>query len=111
MPRFVVLEHDWPFPHWDFMLEDGPTLRAWRLLEAPGPFEDVPAEPITRHRLAYLDYEGPVSSNRGTVRRMDDGTFDWVGETEARVEVMLAGRLLVGRCTVDGGRWRLVPAG
>ena len=23
MPRFVILEHDWPTRHWDFFLESG----------------------------------------------------------------------------------------
>jgi hypothetical protein len=35
MPRFVILAHDWPCAHWDFLVEAGPVLRAWRLLEVP----------------------------------------------------------------------------
>ena len=67
MPRFVILSHDWPTPHWDFLLESGPVLRAWRLLEEPAPNRDVPAEANFDHRLLYLDYEGPLSGDRGSV--------------------------------------------
>ena len=35
MLRFVVLAHDWPCAHWDFLIEAGPVLRAWRLFELP----------------------------------------------------------------------------
>jgi len=100
MPRFVILEHDWPAPHWDFLLEAGPALRAWRLLAEPGPGRAVPAEPNADHRLLYLDYEGPLSGDRGTVRRWDAGTFEWVAEGPDRVEVRLKGGKLVGRCVV-----------
>jgi hypothetical protein len=30
MPRYVILEHDWPERHWDFMLEAGDGPRSWR---------------------------------------------------------------------------------
>src|SRR5437868_1093145 len=43
MPRFVVLEHDWPSLHWDFLLEAGEVLLAWRLLEEPATGQDVRA--------------------------------------------------------------------
>lgn len=76
MPRFVILEHDWPTPHWDLLFEAGPVLKAWRLLAEPTAGRTVPAEPNFDHRLLYLDYEGPVSNNRGTVHRHDSGTYD-----------------------------------
>ena len=100
MPRFVVLEHDWPTLHWDFLLESGSVLRAWRLLAEPGPGCDVAAEPNADHRLLYLDYEGPVSGGRGNVRQWDAGTFDWVTEEAARVEIVLMGKKLAGRCAI-----------
>jgi hypothetical protein len=75
VPRFVVLEHDWPTRHWDLLLEAGPVLKAWRLLSEPGNGRAVPAEPNFDHRFLYLEYEGPLSGNRGSVRRWDAGTF------------------------------------
>jgi hypothetical protein len=76
MPRYVILTHDHPFLHWDLMLEDGGVLRTWRLLEEPAVGRTVPAEKLPDHRLAYLDYEGPVSGDRGNVVRWDYGTYD-----------------------------------
>ena len=29
--RFAVLEHRWDGVHWDFLVEDGPTLRTWAI--------------------------------------------------------------------------------
>jgi hypothetical protein len=106
MPRFVILEHDWPAPHWDFLLEAGPVLRAWRLLCEPARGAEVPAERNADHRPLYLEHEGPVSGGRGTVRRWDAGTFDWLADGPDRVEAELRGAKLSGRCVFEGGRWR-----
>jgi len=75
VPRFVILHHDHPVPHWDLFLEAGAVLKAWRLFAEPRPDADIPAEANSDHRLPYLDYEGPVSGGRGTVTRVQAGTF------------------------------------
>jgi hypothetical protein len=108
VPRFVVLEHDWPEPHFDFLLEAGGVLRAWRLSAEPVNGVDVPAEANFDHRLPYLDYEGPLSGERGTVRRWDSGTFDWLTDGGERVEVELRGGKLTGRAEWNrsAARWR-----
>jgi hypothetical protein len=106
MPRFVILEHDWPSPHWDLLLEAGDVLRAWRLLAEPAPGVEVPAEPNADHRPLYLDYEGPVGGNRGAVRRWDAGTFEWVEQSAGRVAVSLHGTRLNGPAIIAGGRVR-----
>ena len=109
MPQFVILEHDWPAIHWDLLLECGPVLRAWRLLAEPGVGRTVPAVPNYDHRLLYLDYEGPLSGNRGSVRRWDVGTFE--GELADEWHVRLAGQRLIGSArmtrTVDGWEFGL----
>lgn len=76
MPRYVILTHDHPFLHWDFMLEGDGVLRTWRLLEEPVAGRTVRAEALPDHRDAYLDYEGPVSGGRGSVVQWDHGTYD-----------------------------------
>jgi hypothetical protein len=101
MPRFVLLTHDHPFPHWDLLLEAGVICRTWRLLEEPAMGKSVPAEPIADHRLYYLDYEGPVSEDRGTVSRWDHGTYTPLAETDEQFEVELAGKRLRGRCLLQ----------
>jgi hypothetical protein len=100
MPRYVILEHDHPYRHWDLMLECGPVLKTWRLAAPPAPGTVVRAEPTFDHRLLYLDYEGPISAGRGNVVRWDHGTFagEW---TEARVTAELQGQRLVGRLRLE----------
>lgn len=75
MPRFAVLIHDHPFLHWDLLLECGDVARAWRLLEEPR-LGEIRLQPLPDHRLFYLDYEGPVSGDRGTVQRFDAGEYE-----------------------------------
>jgi hypothetical protein len=101
MPRFVVLEHDHPFLHWDLMLETGSVLRTWRLAAPPQPAAPVEATPLGDHRPIYLDYEGPVSGGRGTVTRWDSGTYDWIEERPERLEVRLEGIRLRGRLLLE----------
>src|SRR5207248_2367384 len=93
--------------HWDFLLEAGPVLRAWRLLAEPRPGADLPAEPNFDHRPLYLDYEGPLSGGRGSVRRWDTGTFEWLTDGEREKAVRLAGGRLrgVARLRRDGDGW------
>ena len=100
MPRFAVLAHDHPAPHWDLFLEAGPVLRTWRNL-APFPADGpVPVEPIPDHRLLYLDYEGPVGGGRGTVARLDAGSFVWEADQPDHVAVRLSGTRLRGRLSI-----------
>lgn len=106
MPRFVVLEHRFPEGHarelhWDLMLEDGSQLRTWALAETPVIGSAIPAEALPPHRRAYLDYEGPVSDDRGDVARWDDGEFDWLGDEAKRVELAMHGERLVGRAVLE----------
>ena len=103
MRRFVVLEHDHPRLHWDLMLEAGETLRSWRLAEPPAVDRVIAAERIGDHRRAYLDYEGPVSGGRGSVKRFDAGTFEWIEDTETRVLIRLDGVKLRGTMRLEEG--------
>lgn len=103
MTRFVLLAHDWPRAHWDFLVEAGPVLRAWRLLELPRAGATVRAEPSADHRLLYLEYEGPVSGDRGTVTRYDAGTCEWLEDGPDRVRVELRGTILKGRAELVRG--------
>jgi hypothetical protein len=109
MPRFVILEHDHPVLHWDLMLEAGEVLRTWRLAEPPVPRKSVAAEPTWDHRRVYLEYEGPISGDRGQVQRWEDGTFAWVCEEKNRLVVRLEGRRLQGLLhlfQVQDGTWK-----
>jgi hypothetical protein len=82
------------------MLETAATLRTWRLAEKPAPEKDIPAEALADHRRAYLDYEGPVSANRGSVTRWDSGEFTWEQDDSSEVIVILAGKVCKGRLRI-----------
>jgi hypothetical protein len=110
MPRFAILAHDHPAPHWDLFLEAGPVLRSWRVAAPLVPGMPVAAEPTPDHRPAYLDYEGPVSGGRGSVTRVDAGTFSYQLDEPDRVGIQLSGVRFVGRLIIertDGG-WACV---
>jgi hypothetical protein len=126
MPRFVILQHDHPFLHWDFMLEVGAALRTWRLASTPlistplpsgergrGEGIAIAATPLGDHRLAYLDYEGPLSGNRGSVVRWDAGDYEVIEMNDQRVVVRLRGRRTAGTATLTGqdeGDWQFTLA-
>lgn len=134
MPRFVLLRHECPPPsknpkhgkpsHWDFMLESGAVLRTWELRKLPSAWAaqldaaaaeeaaetvSVQALPLPDHRLAYLDYEGLISGDRGSVRCVDRGTFAFLQERPDRLVVELAGNLLHGmaRLSCRDSCWKL----
>ena len=137
MPRFVLLRHQCPAgyekpSHWDFMLEWTEVLRTWELQALPplwrAALEDgmsnstgpaarpVRASRLADHRRAYLDYEGPLSHNRGSVSCCDRGTYTMIGETSARLEIQLAGNRLRGRVVLElekdhQDHWRLWAVG
>jgi hypothetical protein len=110
MPRYVVLEHDYPVLHWDFMLESGQVLRTWRLAAPPQLGKAVVATAISDHRLGYLDYEGPVSGNRGRVTRWDHGTFSWQKLESDHVAMRMSGGRVRGTIVLeraDADAWTL----
>jgi hypothetical protein len=105
------------------MLEVGTKLQTWALNELPRDWQldgdhslavcdasTVEAERLPDHRLAYLDYEGPVSGDRGSVRRLDVGTFCELPEP---MSFSLTGQVIRGRVDLqqlDGGnsKWQLL---
>lgn len=80
--RFVILRHDHPVLHWDLLLEHLTSAATWRLESLPRENSVISAERIADHRLLYLDYEGPVSGNRGHVTRVFRGRFSVVRDPE-----------------------------
>jgi len=73
-----VLRHDGiDHPHLDLMVETSPDslLATWRLETWPV-IGEIPAVRLADHRRRYLDYEGPLSDNRGFVRQIESGDCD-----------------------------------
>ena len=126
MPRFVILHHVMPpgstrASHWDWMFERDGVLTTWAVECSPGP-APTEAKQLPDHRLEYLQYEGPIRGGRGTVHRVDQGTYEPVTWTSDRVVVFLEGRQWQGTATfqrvepsspddasssVDASLWRL----
>jgi hypothetical protein len=110
MPRFVILQHDSPRgAHFDLMLEAGKALKTWALPQPPQQDVEMPCEALADHRLAYLDYEGPISGGRGSVTCYDRGTYTLDSQNDAQWVVDLVGVRLRGRATLRcvAGQWRL----
>jgi hypothetical protein len=97
MPRFVVLEHvRTEGTHWDLMLESGDALATWALAVPPDTRQPIAAEQLPDHRLAYLDYEGPISGGRGDVSRWDHGACEFQRSEPGTVLVWFHGQRLRG---------------
>ena len=68
------------------------------------------AAQLPNHRLAYLDYEGPVSNNRGHVTRRDSGSYDLIEFSPDRLICTLHGRTLAAQVTlvrISHDQWTL----
>ncbi len=97
MARFVILEHTWNGTHWDLMLETQGALRTWALEAMPdAQTTKIRARQLPDHRLAYLSYEGPISGERGTVRRIDEGQYQILQEGPGELEIAFEGKFLFG---------------
>ena len=90
--RFVVLEHQLPaesrrHSHWDLLLEQPPE---WGGMLLTFDVSVPPAEwgkptlvaKLADHRAHYLDYQGPISGNRGSVTQVLEGTILWLEKTK-----------------------------
>jgi len=117
MPRFVLLRHECPPnfakpSHWDFMLEQNEVLWTWELRELPVNWQrvlghasevnepsaacEISALRLPDHRLAYLEFKGPLSGTRGTVTRCDGGEFELLEQRPEKLEIRLAGGKIRG---------------
>jgi len=81
MPHCVILCHETPETatidsHLDFMLQANDELLTWRWDEIPQDNQVFVALRLANHRIEYLTLEGTLSDNRGTVTRIDHGTFE-----------------------------------
>ncbi len=124
MPRFVILEHATPAKfareanaapsssstHWDFMLEQEGELLTWALDAIPVENRTLAAIQLPNHRLAYLEYEGDISGDRGSVHQMDSGNFSWIEQGESRLILLLQsqnGAFRVTLTRMEESRWTI----
>jgi len=115
-PRYVIQHHSGHgADHCDLMLQRGDVLWTWQLDEPLSPQAGaMPARRIGDHRLAHLDYEGPISRGRGQCRIVDRGRLSWLELGDERIVVALrdgssAGRYELVLADATAGLWRIRP--
>jgi len=67
------------------------------------------------HRKLYLDYEGPVSGNRGRVTRWDSGEYEVVQQNSLVLIQQITGTRLRGRVKLQhvsdkNWTWKFFPS-
>jgi hypothetical protein len=89
--RYVILRHEnIAEPHFDLMFEisEGGLLATWRSdvwpIDRP-----TPLLRLADHRRDYLTYEGPVSGDRGAVRRVESGRLTYRLKSQERLLLQL----------------------
>ncbi len=109
--RFALLWHAMPdsadrASHCDLLLEQGAVCLTWALqlseaeIIALGKKDNRKVRPpiharrLKDHRLLYLDYEGPIRGNRGSVACLVRGNCHWIEATDTKVRVRLSGSSL-----------------
>ena len=117
MPRFVILEHTQPGQacHWDFMLEQDGKLLTWQVPLPPEQWgeEQVACKRIFDHRLKYLEYEGQISGERGSVNRADAGEYAERSNSPTHIEIAISIKTVSSVIRLEQMRnedWRLTCA-
>ncbi|MCB9853118.1 MAG: hypothetical protein H6819_08480 [Phycisphaerales bacterium] len=115
--RFVVLFHAHPTEgdHYDLLIETDAALASWRVLDRPESAttnRSIACIQIPDHRREYLDYEGPVSGDRGDVKQHDAGHCATSPLDAPRIAIRFAGKVLKGDFVLERdeeqtNQWRL----
>ena len=111
MNRWVLLEHkiharNLHDIHYDFLVEDQLDCFTWKFHEIPlinKGFVAIKKQP--NHRLVWLSRdEYQLSNNRGSVKRIDHGTFSYIfhNQDSQELKIILNGKLLKGLLTING---------
>lgn len=97
--RYVVLLHTQKEgDHFDLMIDNGERLATWKMSVAPETARDgeLECERIGDHRRIYLDYQGPISGDRGHVTQHDAGQCLVTVMTESQWDIVFEGHRLNG---------------
>lgn len=113
--RYVILHHTGiPQPHFDVMFETSPgsKLATWRSPVWPV-VAPTAAERLDDHRRDYLEYEGPLTGNRGHATRVAAGAFTFQSRTDTAWELSLdSGAALRFHVAAAGSPgWLIEPRG
>lgn len=120
MRTMVLLRHELPDGafHFDWLIDAGAgrDLIAFRVLERfdRGEVVEFEAVRLEDHRRLYLEYEGPISRNRGEVTRVGRGSIAVLAEEDGRLRVVGGIGRWVGAIAgiqVRGDQWRMHVVG
>src|SRR5688572_17041074 len=108
--RYVVLHHQGvPQPHFDLMIETmpGAQLMTWRCPSWPIA-QETNLTRLGEHRRDYLEFEGPLSGDRGHVRRVAKGMCDvkWLSPHELEANL---GDITLLLQRLDDDHWLASP--
>ncbi|UCD29228.1 MAG: hypothetical protein JSV03_01735 [Planctomycetota bacterium] len=105
--------------HWDFMFDMGELLATWQFRQDPCTLEEsdvsspLQVRRLKDHRRDYLEYQGPISGDRGHVTRVLQGEYELVDRQPGSWTFRLAGggfrgtyQLTVMADTADMWEWR-----
>ena len=115
--RFVILEHAHAGKnHWDLMLEEAEKLTTWQVPCHPDDWfgKSIECQKIFDHRCIYLEYEGPLSNNRGCVKRVVAGKYRILKKNKNYWLLSLSSDMLKGTLkltNVKNDIWYLVYQG
>lgn len=109
----MILEHTGtptykPGVHWDLLCETGETLRAWEFAQPLCVLRQL-VTALPDHRLIYLDYEGPISGERGSVRRVAVGTYELLTDSPTAWAIRLNGASLSGELSLRRAAQNQLP--
>ncbi len=113
--RFAILQHLVAGgEHWDLLIEQPEALATWQLQKEPlaNASETNQARKLPDHRKVYLHYEGPVSNNRGEVKRVDQGSCEIISSSDTLWRIRLKGQLLFGQFRLqcfENNKWMFSP--
>jgi hypothetical protein len=107
LPFVIQKHHEGRVFHWDLMLHRpvegaGPNdrvLATWQLTVEPvaeNLTTPIVATAIPDHRRIYLEYEGPISNDRGRCEIVDRGQYELIEYRADLWRVRLMGQRLVG---------------
>jgi len=99
MPRYTIAYHDLGPKdpgHYDLFFEREGALKSWRVAKAEFS-ESQKATEAKDHALKYLDFEGKLSGDRGTVSVWDTGQYLEDAWGPGSIQVALSGKKLKTR--------------
>jgi hypothetical protein len=100
--RFVIHHHLAEKEHYDFMIEtkENEMLTTWRIalsdLDLLQKGAEVKAQRIQNHKKFFLDYEGPLSSGKGSIIIFDSGFCKINLKAGNRFECEISGEIFKG---------------